>query len=65
MVDNDNDNINDVVINCGPEHYGDVGRGNRVFILMYPENDKIDILHFELHKMSNDSMIDIGTFLTY
>lgn len=46
-------------------HYGDLGSGNGVFMVRYSKNDKIDTLHFFLHKMSNESIIDIGTFLVY
>jgi len=45
------------------KHYGDLGSGNGVFMVRYPKNDKKDTLHFLLHRMSNDSIIDIGTFL--
>ena len=44
-------------------HYGDLGSGNEVFMVRYPESNKIDTLHFLLHKISDDSIIDLGAFL--
>lgn len=34
-------------------------------MVRYPKSDKLDTLHFFLHKMSDGSIIDIGTFLIY
>jgi hypothetical protein len=45
--------------------YGDLGSGNGVFMVRYPKNSKIDTLHFLLHRSSNDSVIDIGTFILH
>lgn len=45
------------------EHYGDLASGNGVFLVRYSINDRVDTLHFLLHRMSTDSIIDIGTFL--
>lgn len=47
------------------KHYGDLGTANGVFRVRYSKNDKIDTLHFLLHRMSNDSIVDIGTFLIH
>jgi len=47
------------------KHYGDLGSGNGVFMVRYPKNDKIDTLHFSLRRISDDSIVDIGTFLFY
>ncbi len=41
---------------------GDLGSGNGVFMIEYPKAIKIDTLHFLLHRVNNDSTIDIGTF---
>ena len=44
---------------------GDLGSGNGVFILTYPKATKIDTLHFFLHRLNDDSIIDIGTFSSF
>lgn len=45
------------------KHFGDLGSGNGVFMIRYPKNTKIDTLHFLLHKVNDNSTIDIGTFV--
>ena len=47
------------------KHYGTLGSGNGVFMVDYPKNDRLDTLHFILHRESPDSIINIGTFLFY
>ena len=47
------------------KHFGNLGSGNGVFMVRYPKNEKIDTLHFILHRISNESIIDLGTFVIY
>ncbi|MFN7774547.1 hypothetical protein [Flavobacterium sp.] len=44
------------------KHLGDLGSGNGVFMVTYPKTTRIDTLHFLLHRLDNDSTIDIGTW---
>ncbi|KRD05405.1 hypothetical protein ASE21_20830 [Flavobacterium sp. Root901] len=45
------------------KHFGYVGSGNGVFMIAFPKTTRIDTLHFLLHKVKDNSTIDIGTFV--
>ena len=45
------------------KHFGNLGSGNGVFMVRYPKTTKIDTLHFLLHKVNDNSTVDIGTFV--
>ena len=42
--------------------YGTLGYGNGVFILRYANKDMIDTLHFQIQRLTDQSIIDIGRF---
>lgn len=43
---------------------GYLGTGNRVYILFFNPKDKIDTLQFSLHNKTNNSTLNIGTYVT-
>ncbi|MFH6969199.1 hypothetical protein [Flavobacterium sp. FlaQc-28] len=45
------------------KHFGNLGSGNGVFMIAFPKTTRIDTLHFLLHKVNDNSTIDIGTFV--
>ncbi|KAF2511369.1 hypothetical protein EYY60_08025 [Flavobacterium zhairuonense] len=45
------------------KHFGNLGSGNGVFMVTFPKTTRIDTLHFLLHKVKDNSTIDIGTFV--
>ncbi|MEN2413178.1 hypothetical protein [Flavobacterium mesophilum] len=45
------------------KHFGYLGSGNGVFMLSFPKTSRIDTLHFLLHKVKDNSIFDIGTFV--
>lgn len=45
------------------KHFGNLGSGNGVYMIRYPQNTKIDTLHFLLHQANDKTTIDIGTFV--
>ena len=44
------------------KHFGDLGSGNGIFMVTFPKTTRIDTLHFFLHRLNNNSTIDIGTY---
>lgn len=49
--------------NIEEKHFGNLGSGNGVFMIAFPKTTKIDTLHFLLHKVNDNSTIDLGTFV--
>lgn len=45
------------------KHFGDLASGNGVFMVRCPKTTRIDTLHFFLHRINDNSIIDIGTFV--
>lgn len=45
------------------KHLGNLASGNGVFILDYSRNEAVDTLSFQIHVVTKDSLIDIGTFI--
>lgn len=45
------------------KHFGCLDSGNGVFMIAFPKTTRVDTLHFLLHKVKDNSIIDIGTFV--